>query len=94
MLKRLVGEPARRVLKQAGWELKRIEAETVTPLTSLEHPSLAIYHRGDVAFEVPIEKCSSVMHFSYSPAGWHPFTQMLKQYESNPQPRYENSALH
>ena len=94
MLKQLVAKTARRVLKQAGVEVRKIETETVTPLTSLEHPGLAIYHRDDVAFEVPIEKCSSLMHFSYSPAGWHPFTQMLKEYESNPQLRYETSVLH
>lgn len=92
---KLIKKPARLVLDRFGLELvsKRTATEPA-PLTPLEHPFDAHYQHGDVAFEVPLEKCMYPYHFSYDPVGWHPFVQTLTQYKADPALSYETSILH
>lgn len=87
-------KPLRYVLRRFGFDLTKRSYPTVTPITPLEDPCDALYHIGDVAFEVPLEKCRYPYHFSYDPAGWHPFVAVLRQYEKNPELHYEASILH
>lgn len=84
----------RYALRRLGFEVPQRIDKTITPLTALEHPCDAIYHSGDVAFEVPLEKCRYPYHFSYDPAGWHPFVAVLRQYISTLELSYEDSILH
>ena len=63
---------------------------TPVPLACPYH---AVYERGDIAFEVPLEKCCSLISFSYHPEGCHPFVQTLLQYQSNPELSYDTSLL-
>ena len=89
-----VDKSIRYVLRRFGFEpLKRID-QSITPITVLEHPCDAIYQTGDIAFEVPLEKCRYPYHFSYDPAGWHPFVAVLNQYKCNPELSYEASILY
>ncbi len=91
----LIKKPARLVLNRFGLDVvpRRAVAEPA-PLTPLEHPFDAHYQHGDVAFEVPLAKCMYPYHFSYDPAGWHPFVQTLKQYAANPGLSYRDSVLY
>ncbi len=92
---KFIKKPARSVLNRFGLDVvPRRAAAGLTPLTPLEHPFDAHYQHGDVAFEVPLEKCMYPYHFSYDPAGWHPFVQTLKQFEADPELSYETSALY
>lgn len=93
MLK-LLTRPARRVLNRFGLELTHKRTAEPAPTTPLEHPFAANYRHGDVAFEVPLTKCMYPYHFSYSPAGWHPFVQTLRQFTADPELSYETSVLH
>lgn len=67
--------------------------KATSPTTRLPHPCLAPYERGDVAFEVPLDKCVSLQHFGYGPGGWHPFVAALRQYAENPRTTYASSSL-
>ncbi|CAN5735574.1 hypothetical protein BH24DEI2_BH24DEI2_06670 [soil metagenome] len=93
-MKRFVKKPARLVLNRLGLEVVPRRVNVPTPTTPLGHPFDANYRHGDIAFEVPLEKCMYPYHFSYSPAGWHPFVQVLRQYGANPDLNYENSSLY
>ena len=95
MLKRLLTQPARKVLGRLGLELRYKKAEAgLAQLTTLEDPCDAIYQHGDVAFEVPLAQCRYPFHFSYDPLGWHPFVQTLRQYQENPELCYRESVLY
>ena len=56
-------------------------------------PHQALYERGDIAFDVPLDKCQSLLHLSYHLKGNHPFVETLLQYRVNPELRYETSPL-
>ena len=84
----------RHVLNRFGLELVPKRGSEPAPTTPLEHPFDANYRHGDVAFEVPLTKCMYPYHFSYHPAGWHPFVQVLRQYRADPDLKYEDSILH
>ena len=94
-MRSIVLRSARYMLRRLGLELRPHQASTgPAPLKRLAHPCDAIYQHGDVAFEVPLDKCFYPYHFSYGPSGWHPFVQVLQQYKQNPNTSYLGSILH
>lgn len=75
-----------------GTKVTKDEARTGVA-ASLASPHQAFYERGDIAFEVPLEKCQSLLHSSYHLKGNHPFVETLLQYRVNPELRYDTSLL-
>ncbi|MEJ8800546.1 hypothetical protein [Pontibacter sp. H249] len=46
-----------------------------------------------IPFKISLRTVTSRLGFSYANDGWHPFVQTLKEYEQNPELRYEDSTL-
>lgn len=53
-----------------------------------------VEHVGDTRFVVDLDKVTTYCGFSFAPGGWHPFVEMLREYEANPDLRYEDSVLY
>jgi hypothetical protein len=53
-----------------------------------------VEHVGDRRFVIDLHKVTTYCGFSYAPEGWHPFLELLEEYEQNPSLRYEDSALY
>lgn len=93
MIKRFATKLARyHFLRQI--RLRQHPAMEITPVLKLDNPYDATYKHGDIAFEVPLSHVRYPYLFSYGTQGWHPFVEVLKQYQKHPNLEYRDSILY
>lgn len=96
---RLTKSAVNQVIRTLGWELHRIPGnhlKTANPPSVFDDPLEALLMRKagqEAAFECPAKHCRAGQGFGFGELHWHPFTEVLKQYEKNPGLLYEDSIL-
>lgn len=48
---------------------------------------------GATGFVIELEKITTYAGFSFAPGGWHPFAELIREYQGDPTLRYEDSVL-
>lgn len=48
---------------------------------------------GATGFVIDLSKVTTYCGFSFAPSGWHPFLEIIREFEADPSLRYEDSAL-
>jgi hypothetical protein len=92
-VRRAVRRALERVLARAGYALTSTRPGPVRPVHAVKTPTDAVYIFGDLAFEVPIAKCSNEFLFSYGADAWNPFVETLRAYGDGLHARYDISVL-
>ncbi len=86
----LINKAIAKILSNSGYNLVK---KTKIKRLSITDYSQAIYSRGEIYFEVDIDKTCNFNQFFFGLSGWHYFTKMAKEIINNEKVKYKGSIL-